>query len=163
MATTDDTDDTPTGPDALVDLLQLRVRERLISARERAGMTQGELGRRLGITRQHASAFERGRFGVSAKRLALLEEIGFDLTELVQPDSGPTRLELARVVVALMLALQDGIGATGAGENAREEAEGIVEMLASFGIDKGQLAEIVLVGDERAAKLAAKREGEAQS
>ena len=61
-------------------------REALRAARLKAGLTQAELARRMGITQAHYSAVETGRRGTFGPRLslALAEALQIDLEGLVR-------------------------------------------------------------------------------
>lgn len=62
------------------DAIPGRVRE----YRERAGLTQEDLARKLGMRQPHISAIESGRLGLSLERLlAMAEALGCSPSDLV--------------------------------------------------------------------------------
>lgn len=75
------------------------IASRLKVARERAGLTQGQVAKKLGLHRPSVSEVEAGRRGVSAEELAAmakLYEVSVDwLTGTEEPNPDRDRLELA--------------------------------------------------------------------
>lgn len=74
--------------------------ERLRTARDMAGLSQGQVAKRLGIHRPSVSEIEAGRRRVSAEELAELADLyAVDLSWLAGVDAVPdeyqTRVELA--------------------------------------------------------------------
>lgn len=74
--------------------------ERLRTAREMAGLSQGQVAKRLGLHRPSVSEMEAGRRRVSAEELADLADLyAVDLSWLVGgesvPDEHQARVELA--------------------------------------------------------------------
>lgn len=74
--------------------------ERLRTAREMAGLSQGQVAKRLGLHRPSVSEMEAGRRRVSAEELADLSDLyAVDLSWLVGgesvPDEHQARVELA--------------------------------------------------------------------
>lgn len=74
--------------------------ERLRTARELSGLSQGQVAKRLGIHRPSVSEIEAGRRRVSAEELTELADLyAVDLSWLAGVEAGPdehqTRVELA--------------------------------------------------------------------
>jgi len=66
------------------DILALRLREALTEARNAAGLTQGELGKKLGRTQTFVSNYERGERKVGVVELILITKaLGADAPELI--------------------------------------------------------------------------------
>lgn len=66
------------------DILALRLREALVEARNAAGLTQGELAKRLGRTQTFVSNYERGERKVGVVEFILIaRELGVEAVELV--------------------------------------------------------------------------------
>jgi transcriptional regulator with XRE-family HTH domain len=82
-----------------LDPKRLAIASRLKVARERAGLTQGQVASKLGLHRPSVSEVEAGRRSVSAEELATLSKlykVSVDwLTSTEKPDTDRDRLELA--------------------------------------------------------------------
>lgn len=66
------------------DELALRLRQALAEARNAAGLTQGELAKRLGRTQTFVSNYERGERRVDLPEFILIaRELGVDARELL--------------------------------------------------------------------------------
>jgi transcriptional regulator with XRE-family HTH domain len=75
------------------------IANRLKAARERAGLTQGQVAKKLGLHRPSVSEIEAGRRGVSAEEIAAMAKlynVGADwLIDAEDSDPVRDRLELA--------------------------------------------------------------------
>lgn len=83
-----------------VDPKRMALAERLRMAREMAGLSQGQVAKKLGLHRPSVSEMEAGRRRISAEELADLGDLyAVDLSWLVRgeavPDEHQSRVELA--------------------------------------------------------------------
>lgn len=62
---------------------QLELGERISKYRENAGLTQSELAERIGISQNHLSCLERGKYAIKAENLIrICEELGISVETL---------------------------------------------------------------------------------
>ena len=62
---------------------QLELGERISNYREKAGLTQNELAERIGISQNHLSCLERGKYAIKAENLIrICEELGVSVETL---------------------------------------------------------------------------------
>lgn len=72
------------------------VADRLAHMRRRRGLSQGELARKLGLSRQAVSKWERGESSPDTENLVALADLyGVSLDELVRPSAGVTEEDAA--------------------------------------------------------------------
>lgn len=104
----------------------MEMRNWILSARKKAGLTQEELGEKLGVSKGNVSAWEKGRHEAS---YAQLQEISV-ITKCPMPDSQPSRSNAAPF-------------------DSKDVAERVQEMLTETGMDTAAFAEKAKIPHER--------------
>jgi HTH-type transcriptional regulator/antitoxin HipB len=66
------------------ELMRLKLRQLLIAARDAKGLTQAELGARLGRTQSFVSAFETGRRIEVVELIQIAEALGLDVRGVIE-------------------------------------------------------------------------------